>query len=385
MIVGGGVFGLTAALVLQARGWSVTLVDASVIPATTAASTDISKVVRSDYGADRLYTDMADAALDGWDRWNARWGVGLYHQDGFLLLANDTMRPGGFEYESFTLLSSRGHAVERLDPATRSRRFPAWSPARYPDGYLNARAGWAESGSVVARLSEEARGAGVRVMERTAFDCLLERGSTVTGIRTRSGDELRADVVLVAAGAWTPTLLPYLADVLWTTGQPVLHFAAPTGAEWRAPAFPVWAADIAQTGWYGFPALADGTLKIGRHGTGRRVHPDEPRVVLPAEQAAFRQFLNDSLPPLARAPMLASRICLYCDSFDGDFWIDHDPDRPGLVVAAGDSGHGFKFAPVLGDVVADVVEQRPNAWAARFAWRRRGPDTREAARADAQF
>ena len=94
----------------------------------------------------------------------------------------------------------------------------------------------------------------------------------------------------------------------------------------------------------------------------------------------MRAFLGDSLPPLADAPIVHRRLCLYCDTFDGDFWIDHDPDRPGLIVAAGDSGHGFKFAPILGALIADVVERRPNDWAPRFRWRSRGPDRREAAR-----
>ncbi len=152
-------------------------------------------------------------------------------------------------------------------------------------------------------------------------------------------------------------------------------------ADWQAPKFPVWAADISNTGWYGFPALADGTLKIGRHGPGRRVHPDDPRTVLPSELAPFREFVRESLPALSGAPIAATRLCLYCDTFDGDFWIDRDPDRAGLVVAAGDSGHGFKFAPVLGPLIADVVERRPNAWAPRFAWRARVADGKEAARA----
>jgi hypothetical protein len=67
------------------------------------------------------------------------------------------------------------------------------------------------------------------------------------------------------------------------------------------------------------------------------------------------------------------------NAYRGD--TDRDPDRAGLVVAAGDSGHGFKFAPVLGPLIADVVERRPNAWAPRFAWRARVADGKEAARA----
>src|SRR5437762_7817234 len=102
VVVGAGVFGLTAALELRARGWNVTVIDPAVVPAATAASTDISKVVRTDYGADPLYVEMGDAALAGWDRWNREWQTPLYHQDGFLLLSRHAMRPGEFEYDSFT-------------------------------------------------------------------------------------------------------------------------------------------------------------------------------------------------------------------------------------------------------------------------------------------
>ena len=212
---------------------------------------------------------------------------------------------------------------------------------------------------------------------------LLESGGRVRGARTSSGVGYEADVVIAATGAWTPSLLPHLGDVMWTVGQPVVHVDAGRDARWRAPKFPVWAADIARTGWYGFPALDSGALKIGHHGSGRRVDPSAARDVLPAEERRAGEFLRDSLPRLAGAPVVHRRLCLYCDTFDGDFWIDHDPERPGLVVAAGDSGHGFKFAPVIGGLIADVVQGRQNAWADRFSWRRRTHDRREAARADA--
>jgi glycine/D-amino acid oxidase-like deaminating enzyme len=80
--------------------------------------------------------------------------------------------------------------------------------------------------------------------------------------------------------------------------------------------FTVWAADIARTGWYGFPANAGGIVKIANHGPGRRVHPDAPRTTRPEDEAALRAFLRDSLPGLAEAPLVASKTCLYCDSFE---------------------------------------------------------------------
>jgi sarcosine oxidase / L-pipecolate oxidase len=383
LIVGAGIFGLTAAWALRRRGWEVTVLDPGAIPRHEAASTDVSKIIRMDYGGDLLYTALGEAAMRGWDEWNERWQPRLYHEDGFLLLAGEPMQPGGFEHESFAMLTRRGHPVERLTPVNRAALAPLWEARAYPDGYFNRRAGWAESARVVQRVAREARDAGVRIIEGGALAHLLERGGSITGAATASGEHHAADVTLVAAGAWTPMLLPQLAGVMWTTGQPVFHVDAGPDPRWRPPAFPVWAADIARTGWYGFPALPDGALKIGHHGSGRRVDPDAPRTVLASEESRLREFLRSNLPPLADAPIVHRRLCLYCDTFDGDFWIDHDPERPGLAVAAGDSGHGFKFAPVLGDVIADAIERHPNAWAERFRWRARLRDRREAARADA--
>jgi sarcosine oxidase len=382
LIAGAGIFGLTAAWELRLRGWTVTVLDPGPIPRPSAASTDVSKIVRADYGADHLYTDMAEAAVAGWDRWNARWEAPLYHEDGFVVLASEGMSPGGFEYESFESLRLRGHPVERLTGVDRTTTVPAWSPIAYPDGYLNRRAGWVESAAVVSRIVNEARAAGVRIVENATVSELLPASGQVTSVRTGEGAVLSAGLVLIAAGAWTPRLLPHLSDVMWTTGQPVVHVEAGSDPRWRAPMFPVWAANIARTGWYGFPALPNGALKIGHHGSGHPVDPDGPRRAPADHERRVRDFLRAHLPALADAPICESRLCLYCDTFDGDFWIDHDPARPGLVVAAGDSGHGFKFAPILGPLIADVVERHPNAWAPRFRWRSRGSDRREAARAD---
>jgi glycine/D-amino acid oxidase-like deaminating enzyme len=132
----------------------------------------------------------------------------------------------------------------------------------------------------------------------------------------------------------------------------------------------VFGADITRTGFYGFPANRDGVVKIGIHGPGREMAPDAPeRVVLPGEEERLHDFLSWAFPRLAHAPIVYTRICLYCDTHDGDFWIAADPERPGLVVAAGDSGHGFKFAPILGELIADAVEEKENPLLAKFRWR----------------
>jgi len=380
VVVGGGVFGVTAALELSERGHSVTLVDPGPLPHPDASSTDISKVIRPDYGPDVFYARLMRKCIDRWHEWNAAARRTLYHEAGFLVLARHDMRSGGFEHDSWKVLSELGHPLERLVPGELRRRFPTWSEERYPDGYYNPRAGWAESGHVVSWLLTRARSAGVRVIEGQTMTALQEGGSRVTGIATDAGEDHSADVVVVAAGAWTPTLLPWLGDVLWCVGQPVYHFRPDDPEPFRPEPFPPWSADIANTGWYGFPIQPDGILKIANHGDGIRLDPRSEKVVPRETDEWFRHFLRENLTGIVDAPIVKRRLCLYCDSRNGDFWIDRDPDREGLVVAAGGSGHGFKFAPMLGEIIADVVEGRESPWTSRFAWRTPGRLTTEAAR-----
>ena len=380
IVVGAGIFGTAAALELRKRGHNVTLLDPGPVPHVLASSTDISKALRMDYGADEFYMELMELAFEGWDEWNRAWGVPLFHETGILMFSADPMAPGGFEHDSFELLKARGHSPERLTVKDVNARFPSWEPSAFSEGYFNPRGGWAESGEVVANLISEAKTRGVEIRGDTTCAGLLEKGSRVAGVRTNQGDEFLADSVVLAIGAWTPSMLPQMRDLMWSVGQPVFHFRVEDVAAYQPPDFGVWTADIANTGWYGFPALDDGTLKIANHGPGARQPAAAPRELDPEIEQQFRSFIRSALPGLADAPVISKRMCMYCDTWDGDFWIDRDPAREGLVVAAGGSGHGFKFAPVLGPIIADVVEGKPNRFSPRFQWRERGEVKTEHAR-----
>jgi glycine/D-amino acid oxidase-like deaminating enzyme len=377
IVVGSGVYGVTAALSLKRRGYAVALFDPGPLPHPLAASTDISKVVRLDYGPDEDYMTLMETALERWREWNAAWREPLYHETGLLLLccASKTlfrgpMAPGEYEYESYQLLLKHGRRPERLDTAEIRRRYPAWNAAPYVDGYFNPEGGYAESGRVVARLIEEAQRQGVKLFAGQTFERLHEHGSRVGGIVTATGEIFKADWIVTALGAWTPHLLPFTKDFFRSTGMPVFHLL-PTNPElFRPEHFPVFNADISQTGYYGFPLNREGVVKIANHGLGREMHPESAERVVSAEETEqLREFLRGALPGLVDAPIVYTRVCLYCDSWDGHFWIARDPQREGLIVAAGDSGHGFKFAPVLGDLIADAVEGAPNPLLQKFRWR----------------
>lgn len=380
LILGGGCFGLTAAVELQSRGWKVTLVDQGPLPHPDAASTDISKVVRMDYGTDEQHTVMGERSIERWHEWNAKWGEELYHEVGFLVMSRDAMQPGGFEHDSHAFLTPRGQKLRRTSSAMLRELHPAWNAANYRDGYLNPVGGWVESGRVIARLAADARALGIEIIENVPQPRLAFEGTRCIGIA--SGDQTwKADAVLVAAGAWTPIVLPHLQHVMGATAQTVFHFKPHDPQPFTPPQFPVWGADIGKTGWYGFPANQDGLVKVANHGVGRQVRADEPRTLPAGEEERYRAFLRDTFPSLADAPVHSTRVCLYCDTFDGAFWIDHDPAHPGLIVAAGDSGHAFKFTPVLGEIIADVVESKPNAWAQRYRWREKTAAHSDGARA----
>jgi glycine/D-amino acid oxidase-like deaminating enzyme len=347
VVVGSGIFGVTAALSLRRRGRDVVLVDPGPVPHPLAESTDISKIVRLDYGSDELYTELMERALAAWRAWP------FFHETGVLFLTRGEMQPGSFEHDSLTLLERRGHRLDRLDARAIAARFPMWNAQIYTDGYFNPEGGFAESGKVVAWLAGLAKDEGVRIVTG-AIASLVDRGVVL-----RDGTKLEADAIVLAVGSWTSHLVPSLAPCLFSVGQPVFHLASDLE-------LPVFTADIARTGWYGFPALG-GVVKIANHGVGRAMHPESPsREVTEEEHASLRAFLRETFPALADAAVVRTRVCVYGDTHDQHFWIAPDPDREWLVVAAGGSGHGFKFAPLLGDLIADAVEGRV---VPRFRWR----------------
>lgn len=382
-IVGAGINGATSAVELARRGHRVTLLDPGPIPHPLAASTDISKVVRMEYGPDADYMKLAERSLSGWHEWNREFGSDLFHQTGVLFLRQEKLKRGTFEGDSYTLLKTRSHRPQRMTSAEIKKRFPAWNTRLFVDGVFNPEGGFAESGRVVTRLVEKAKASGVTLRAETGFQALVERKGRVVGLRTGDGEQIAADTVVIAAGAWTHHIVPWLQPHLRSSGMPVFHLKPRDPENFRATVFPVFGADISRTGYYGFPVNRDGVLKIARHTTGRELHPESPeRVVTADEEKHFRGFLKQTFPSLADAPIVYRRVCLYSDTWDGHFWIDRDPEHPGLVIAAGDSGHGFKFAPVLGGMIADSVEEKTNAWSKKFRWRPelRPQRTEEAAR-----
>ena len=337
-------------------------------------------MIRMDYGDDTLYSDLGAEAIEGWHLWNERRGRPLYHEVGFLVLTSLPMEPGAVERQSFDVLTAAGWPLQRLNAETVAERYPAWNSGHYSDGYFNPRGGWGEAGETVSFLASEVAAAGVEIRTGFESDAILQESGRAVGLRSVDGVEVEADAVVVAAGVWTPRLLPELADMMSPVAQTLIYLRPTLPDRFRAPHFPPWGADIPRTGWYGFPANAEGVVKLANHGPGRLVDADDPRDADPAVVKSGREFLALSVPELSNAPLAGSRACFYNDTWDGDFYITRHPEIEDLVVATGGSGHAFKFTPALGRITADVMEGRPNRYAHRFAWRPRGEVSKESTR-----
>jgi glycine/D-amino acid oxidase-like deaminating enzyme len=398
VIVGAGVFGLSAAIELKTRqpAAKITVLDPGPVPHRHAASTDISKVIRMDYGSDELYTEMMEASFPIWRQWNEEWKEQVYFETGLVGLV-DSIPSGSFEDETIKTLRKRGHQIDHLDAETFKTKFPAWAEKNV--GYFNPVAGWARSGLVLEHLNRICVASGINVQHGTVNRVLLKAetgGSVAEGVLTQDGLQIRAPLVIVAAGASTPFILPQVQHFMWPTAQPVFHFEIENPSLFPVEQFPVFFSSIAKTGFYGFPIIEEALttkiaprvtpttaetklshrLKVGQHGPGWRVSEISDRSlselwskVGAVEEKKIRSWLHRALPSVAKAKIVYTRLCIYCDTFDGDFLIDHVPGVNGLVVASGGSGHGFKFAPVLGKVIADVVEKKSNPFKHRFAWR----------------
>src|ERR1043166_2272907 len=202
LVAGAGVFGVTAALELRRRGHEARLIDPGPVPHPLAASTDISKVVRLEYGDDEEYTALAEESIEGWRRWNHDFGVELFHETGVVFLRRTPPSPGTLEQDSYELVKRRGHRPEMTD-ARRWPQFTGFSHALFdPEG------GFVESGRAVAQL------AGLAAVEQGAFTL----------------DAQGYDQIVCALGAWTPHALPWLAGEFRSTGHPVFHLKPPDEA-----------------------------------------------------------------------------------------------------------------------------------------------------------
>ncbi len=374
LVLGAGIFGITTAIELCKKKYSVAIINPGKIPHPLAESTDISKIIRMEYGTDEEYMDMAAECIIKWKEWNNFFHDSLYHETGFLLLSKSLLdaESKNFEAASYFNLLKKGYKPERIKPGEVAKKFPAFNHHLYSDGFFHSVGGFAESGRVVETLAKYAMQFGVDVHEEQTADEIIIEKNKASGVKTKEGKTFYAGHVIVCAGNLTPFLVPDLKPYMKITGHPVFHLLPSNPELFTNPKFPVFAADISNTGWYGFPLHPkDKVVKIANHGIGLPINDPEKdeRVVYEKDIEELRTFLQKSIPALANDPIVYTRRCCYTDTLNSHFWIDNHPEIKNLTIGSGGSGHAFKMGPVLGDMIATAALGGNHKWSARYRWR----------------
>jgi len=354
VICGLGAMGSSALEQLARRGARVIGIERFVPGHDRGSSHGASRIIRLGYFEHPSYVLLLRRAYAAWRDLEQRSGSELLHVTGILEMGspNSTLVRG-------TLASAQAHSLphELLAASDLMRRFPQFQlPADYV-GVLQGDGGWlAVEGAFEAWISLAAR-AGAEMQTDVTVRALEQHGSVVR-VRTDRG-AVEADCTIVAAGAWTKSLIPGLAGKLRVTREVMAWFDAPERARSMLDRLPVFMLESRHGMHYGIPpphADISAGIKVAKHHhRNQTVDPDDyERAVSQEDEALIRAALADHAPALNGA-LLAAKTCLYTLTPDGDFLIDRLPGSPQIIVASACSGHGFKFAPVIGEILADLA------------------------------
>lgn len=347
-VVGLGVMGSAAAWQLATRGRSVIGVEQHARDHVLGSSHGASRIFRLAYEQDD-YVRLALEALPLWRQ--------LEEESGRAILT----QTGAIDYGTPTVLERIADALRRNDLAGEwieaeeaQRRWQGFifdGPVLYsPDGGRTD----ADAGRAGLQDAAAARGADLRFDTPALSITRRDAGGVVVAT---DADEIEADAVVVTVNAWATEVVGDLADlpeIVVTQEQPAFFAPVDPDAEW--PSFICYEGDgtsASDFACYGLSSPAENGVKVGEHGTGVPVDPDAERPPVDEERLErLSRYVRDHLPGLNPEPIDATR-CLYATTPTEDFVLD----RVGsVVVGVGFSGHGFKFAPAVGRVLADLTD-----------------------------
>jgi sarcosine oxidase len=241
-----------------------------------------------------------------------------------------------------------------LDAQALMRRYPAFKLPQSFVAVLQPDGGYIEASAAIESNIRIATAAGAEI--RSEEKVLgIEPSSNRVRIKTDRA-VIDADGVIIAAGPWLQSLMPEFALPLRVTRQVVGWFEPDGATPFTADCFPVFMLESEYGIHYGFPVYGRMGIKVAKHHhLGESVEPDSyDRTVSAKDVAAIRPPLAKYLPG-ANGRLLAAQTCLYTMTPDETFIVDRMPGFSHVVVASPCSGHGFKFSPVIGEIVADLV------------------------------
>jgi sarcosine oxidase len=357
IVVGLGAMGAAALHHLAARGVRALGIERFGIAHDQGSSGGETRLIRKAYFEHLDYVPLLERAYELWRALEDEAGQTLLHEVGTVYIGP----PEGEVVAGSRLAAARhGLALDELDDHALAAEFPQF---RRPEGYaalFEPDAGFLLSAQAIRAHVEGAlvRGADVVVGERVVGWRAWRGGVEVITDRA----SYSAGSLVLAAGSWSGQLLADLGISLTVTRQPLFWTQPADPAQFALGRCPCWAVQMAERPgmYYGFPGLparlsAQLGAKLAHHLAGEPVDPDVARQ--PAEREEFEAVLaavTPAIPGLA-GPMTGSKVCMYTLSADGHFVVDVHPAHPNVAFGCGFSGHGFKFATVMGEALADLA------------------------------
>jgi glycine/D-amino acid oxidase-like deaminating enzyme len=354
IVVGAGVFGAWTAWTLQRRGHKVLLLDAWGAAHARASSGGETRLIRTEYAADPLYTRWAWESLAAWHALSARHDGPIFHEVGALYIyAEDSVRID----RSIAIQRSLGIPIEKLTASNMARRWPQMNFDGIAVGILQPTMGALMARRGVQTLVGEFVAAGGR-FRQFAVDPPRPGQASLETISGAGGEMLHADRYIFACGPWLPKLFPdVVGGRIVPTRQDVFFFAPAAGdTRFEGAQLPAWVDASDLDLHYGFPDIEGRGFKIALDRHGPRYDPDTAdRRISDEALENVRAYIARRFPDLAQRPLAESRVCQYENSDNGNFLIDRHPVWPNAWIAGGGSGHGFKHGPAVGRYVADLV------------------------------
>jgi glycine/D-amino acid oxidase-like deaminating enzyme len=362
IIVGGGIMGLCTAWALCRSGHEPVLYEQGPIPNPLASSCDEHRLTRFTYGSMTGYARMVHEAHAAWNRLWADLGERHFHPTGTLVVARDQ---DGWVDASRRCLETMALPVEIWAPGELAARMPFLRFAGARSALFTPTGGVLFAERILRSLGQWLRQQGVPLHANTPVaDVDTERAT----MRTAAGVTDRADAMVVAAGPWTPCLLPALRGRITPSRQVALYLEPPADlrASWRAAPAVLDQIEAARGGCYAVPPVGGTRLKMGDHAFTLRGQPDLERTPSESERDEALVSVRARLVDFERYRVVEARTCFYSVAQDERF-IALPLGR--AWVLAGFSGHGFKFGAALGEAIAAALSgERPaaaiTAWAA---------------------
>ncbi len=350
-IAGLGAMGSAAAYHLAKRGASVLGLDRYAPPHTLGSSHGETRIIREAYFEHPSYVPIIQRAYELWEQLEDESGRDLFLQSGGVMVGPpDSTLVTGAE------LSARMHDLpyERLSPAEVTNRFPALTPAEDTIAIWDSRAGILFPEDCVRSHLDIARSNGADLRFDEPVESWEPDGDGVS-VRTASG-EYSAGKLLLSAGAWIPSLMNGLRLPLVVERQVLVWFEPKANpGHFAADRCPIFLWDHGQDRhFYGFPNMGTG-VKVALMHQGEDTEVDSlDREVSQRDEDAVRAMLELYLPS-ANGPALSAQVCMFTNTPDTHFLVDFHPEAPQALIASPCSGHGFKFASAIGEILAELL------------------------------